>query len=553
MSSPSASTFLISPAGLAAWAYVPKVEMFLASLANVGSETDQKTVVGTMWVFKKWLWHKGQAPSVMWSREEHLWSWCIAQYMEHAGEAWLAPFEANFKVAAYMEPLVQMDLVHQEHMWAEAAKQRLVQLLAEQEQAFPWEQAAFMGTKMAEGQMAGFLAPEMSMAGVSTSGPSTDTKAVVEAVEAPPVELLEVAGEEVLAEEDADNEDNTPVTFKRSKAIGSSDPMPMASKRVSKLTTPSKCCLQKAEKVVPQYKPSTTTMFTNAQLCNLLVLCHYDVVLDANQPAGAAIPGIKGKKTVAAATRVTSAGLTMTPNLAGAQLLPFSVTAAMPSKGRTFSGLKSHECNKPSPHVQCNFKKVVLVRQAHKFVADQKELVTSGRKVTISAASLALPIAQESRIMGDEADKWPIKQSCSGTTSQTTSKAVTWHWEETPPVVQPNWSPMLPPCVTGQEFLWLGQALDYPVSTLCPAHDIDTAQEKAAVMAKVMQKDMCMAAAEMEGFWMQKKIMACSMDILERYQADCAEALEWQEANEVHLRQPYAALFLLLPGASTDP
>ncbi|KAG6870929.1 hypothetical protein C0992_012100, partial [Termitomyces sp. T32_za158] len=96
MSSPSASTSLVSPAVLAAWAFVPKLDMFLASIANVGTGADQKTVVGAMRVFKKWLWHKGQAAEVLWSRESELWEWCMARYVENAGAAWLAPFEANF-------------------------------------------------------------------------------------------------------------------------------------------------------------------------------------------------------------------------------------------------------------------------------------------------------------------------------------------------------------------------------------------------------------------------------------------------------------------------
>ncbi|KAG6871004.1 hypothetical protein C0992_011946 [Termitomyces sp. T32_za158] len=140
MSSPSASTSLISSAVLAAWAYVPKLDMFLASLANVGLGANQKMVVGTM-------------------KE-----WCMARYVENAGAGWLAPFEANFapapplideqltslladdgpftlwtelspdsKVAAYIKPLVQMDLAHQERQWAEAAAQSAAIMLAEQE------------------------------------------------------------------------------------------------------------------------------------------------------------------------------------------------------------------------------------------------------------------------------------------------------------------------------------------------------------------------------------------------------------------------------------
>ncbi|KAG6881226.1 hypothetical protein C0992_001566, partial [Termitomyces sp. T32_za158] len=96
MSSPSASTSLVSPAVLAARAFVPKLDMFLASLANVGMGADQKTVVGAMRVFEKWLWHKGQAAEVTWCWEHELQEWCMAQYMENVGAAWLAPFEANF-------------------------------------------------------------------------------------------------------------------------------------------------------------------------------------------------------------------------------------------------------------------------------------------------------------------------------------------------------------------------------------------------------------------------------------------------------------------------
>ncbi|KAG6880669.1 hypothetical protein C0992_003086, partial [Termitomyces sp. T32_za158] len=79
MSSPSTSTSLVSPAVLAARAYVPKLDMFLASLANVGPGADQKTVVGAMKVFEKWLWHKGQAVDVTWSRENELREWCMAR------------------------------------------------------------------------------------------------------------------------------------------------------------------------------------------------------------------------------------------------------------------------------------------------------------------------------------------------------------------------------------------------------------------------------------------------------------------------------------------
>ncbi|KAG6883870.1 hypothetical protein C0992_007576, partial [Termitomyces sp. T32_za158] len=118
--------------------------------------------------------------------------------------------------------------------------------------------------------------------------------------------------------------------------------------------------------------------------------------------------------------------------------------------------------------------------------------------------------------------------------------------------VQPNYAPLPIPCIDGQEFLWLGKALDYPISALRPAQYIEVAKEKAAGMAEVMQKDMRAAAVEMEGLQLRKRIMECSVDILERYQADCAEALEWWETNETHLQQFYATLFPLPPGASLD-
>ncbi|KAG6874828.1 hypothetical protein C0992_006396 [Termitomyces sp. T32_za158] len=119
--------------------------------------------------------------------------------------------------------------------------------------------------------------------------------------------------------------------------------------------------------------------------------------------------------------------------------------------------------------------------------------------------------------------------------------------------VQPNYAPLPIPRVNGQEFLWLGKALDYPISALRPAQYIEVAKEKAAGMAEVMRKDMRAAVVEMEGLQLHKRIMERSVDVLERYQANCAEALEWREAKETHLRQPYATLFPLPPGASLDP
>ncbi|KAG6883158.1 hypothetical protein C0992_009538, partial [Termitomyces sp. T32_za158] len=117
---------------------------------------------------------------------------------------------------------------------------------------------------------------------------------------------------------------------------------------------------------------------------------------------------------------------------------------------------------------------------------------------------------------------------------------------------QPNYTPLPTPRIDGQEFLWLRKVLDYPISALCPSKYIKVAKEKAAGMAEVMRKDMRAAAVEMEGLRLQKKIMERSVDILERYQANCTEAMEWREANKTHLQQPFVTLFPLPPGASLD-
>ncbi|KAG6893714.1 hypothetical protein C0992_008930, partial [Termitomyces sp. T32_za158] len=119
--------------------------------------------------------------------------------------------------------------------------------------------------------------------------------------------------------------------------------------------------------------------------------------------------------------------------------------------------------------------------------------------------------------------------------------------------VQPNYVPLPTPHVNSQEFIWLGKALDYPISALRPAEYIEAAKEKTEGITAVLRKDMRAAALEMEGLRLRKKIMECSVDILERYQADCAKALEWRQANEAHLQQPFTTLFPLPPGASLDP
>ncbi|KAG6895280.1 hypothetical protein C0992_002197 [Termitomyces sp. T32_za158] len=272
MSSPSTSTSLISPAVLAARAYVLKLDMFLASLANVSLGADQQMVVGAMRVFKKWLWHKGQAVEVTWSQEEEMREWCVAWYMENLGADWLTPFEANFspapltiaeqlaslladdgpfllwtelspdsKVAAYVKPLVQIDLVRQEPKWVEAAAQSAAVMLAEREAELLEERrvalAELLAKCMANAQAAGFL----------------------EAVEVDAAAAAEPADESEAPEDDdnADDEDEVLVTPKRVPTAGGSGRLPAVIKRASKSTTPSK---RRIQKVVPQYELPTATI-----------------------------------------------------------------------------------------------------------------------------------------------------------------------------------------------------------------------------------------------------------------------------------------------------
>ncbi|KAG6875882.1 hypothetical protein C0992_001926 [Termitomyces sp. T32_za158] len=684
MSSPSASTSLISSAVLAAQAYVPKLDMFLASLANVGLGADQKTVVSAMKVFKKWLWHKGQAAEVTWSREHELQEWCMARYMENAGAAWLVPFEANFapappsideqlaslladdgpftlwtelspnsKVAAYIEPLVQMDLARQECQWAEAATQSAAIMSAEREAELLEEQrvalAKFSAKRTADTRVAGFL--EAGEEGAASGGEAVEigeaaagsTVAAVEAATAEPADESEAPEND----DDADNEDDVLATPKRVPTTGGSGRSPVVIKRASKSTTPSK---RRTQKVVPQYEPPTATTFTDAQLRNLLVPHQDEVVLDNDRCAGENVPGVKGKKTVSLAARDNFKSLKGSCDKCWADNNPkccWYPTGAQPchrcdalKRACTISSRKFCECGKVNSHVQRNFEKAVLVWQVRAFVLEQRKLSLAGKAISISVSSLALPTAQELGYVVDvvdlvpptpkgkakatsmphkrrasaAGDEPPAKRSRSGTASRKVAKTVPCQ-EETPPMagpsrqivpvdlvepvlrpggvvlsnpesssetevpseheeeaelsdvseslsevpavphraVQPNYAPLPTPRVNGQEFTWLGKALDYPISALCPAEYIEAAKEKAEGITAVLRKDMRVVALEMERLRLRKKIMECSVDILERYQADCTEALEWQQANEAHLQQPFTTLFPLPPDASLDP
>ncbi|KAG6871440.1 hypothetical protein C0992_010952 [Termitomyces sp. T32_za158] len=120
-----------------------------------------------------------------------------------------------------------------------------------------------------------------------------------------------------------------------------------------------------------------------------------------------------------------------------------------------------------------------------------------------------------------------------------------------PLVMHPNWAPLPIPQVTGQEFLWLGRELHYPVSALRPRPDLEAYREQAAGMVAVISRDMHAANAEMAGLRMRRQVLGHSLDILERYQNDCTEALQWQDDNQVE-HTPPATFFPLPPGASLD-
>ncbi|KAG6871576.1 hypothetical protein C0992_010686 [Termitomyces sp. T32_za158] len=300
---------LVPPAVLAARAYVPKIDTFFSSLANVGPEADRRTIVGAMRVFEKWLGHRGKAPEVSWSREEELRAWCTARYAEHVGEAWLAPFEANFapappsledqladllgnegesleaasggltlwtelspdsKVDVYVRPLVELDLDWQAAIWAEAAEQRSVELTVEQEEILLRERAALIAQHTAKGRAAGILPP----ASEPVAGPSGVN--APEPVAAEPAKSAAVAegsdyegGSSNHSDEEEDNEEIIPQTPKRSKTVGSGSPLPTVEKRATKSVTPSK---RRADKIIPSYTPPADTTFSDTQLRNLLAL-----------------------------------------------------------------------------------------------------------------------------------------------------------------------------------------------------------------------------------------------------------------------------------------
>ncbi|KAG6884612.1 hypothetical protein C0992_006018 [Termitomyces sp. T32_za158] len=563
MSSPSASTLLVSPAVLAARAFVLKLDMFLASLANVSTGADQKMVVGAMKVFEKWLWYKGQVVDVTWSQENKLREWCMAQYVENAGAAWLASFEANFlwtelspdsKVTAYVKSLVQLDLARPEHTWVEAAAQSAAIMSAEQEAELLAERrvalADLSAKRMADAQSAGFL--EEVGVGAASGGDAVEMGEVVAEVEAAAAE--------------------------------------------------------------PAGGPPTATSFTDAQLRNLLVPCRDEVVLNANCQAGESVPGLKRKKTVSLTAQRDFKACTFSgrKSCEHGKVDPHVQCnfekAVLVRHAREFVVAQQTLATTGGTTLLSTASLALPTAQESGIAVDMaapKPATPKGKAKVVSS-----PCKQLASLSSDSR---PTKQSRSGMASRKRTKAAP-HQEETPPVagpsqqiipvdpiepvlrpgnvvlskpespsgaevpseheeeaelsdvseslsevpavplhvVQPNYAPLPIPRVDGQEFLWLGKTLDYPISALRPSSYIEAAREKAEGMAEVMRKDMRAAAAEMEGLRLQKKIMERSVNILERYQANCVEALEWREANEAYLQQPFVTLFPLLPGASLN-
>ncbi|KAG6879174.1 hypothetical protein C0992_004639 [Termitomyces sp. T32_za158] len=256
MSSPSASTSFVSPAVLAAWSYVLKLDMFLASIVDVSPDADQWMVVGTMRVFEKWLWHKVANPGWFEDPAPPSIDEQLASLLADDGPFTLwTELSPDSKVAAYVKPLVQMKLACQEHKWAEAAAQSMAVMSAEREAELleEWRVvlAELMARRMANARAAGFL--EAKTVGVETGGEAVETGETVlqgaaaakpEAAEELVVPVVEVVAAEKSADEsatqdnkEADNEDEAPVTPKTVLTIGSSSPLPAVVKRASKSTT----------------------------------------------------------------------------------------------------------------------------------------------------------------------------------------------------------------------------------------------------------------------------------------------------------------------------
>ncbi|KAG6881530.1 hypothetical protein C0992_000887, partial [Termitomyces sp. T32_za158] len=163
-----------------------------------------------------------------------------------------AELSPDSKVAAYVEPLVQMDLARQERQWAEAAAQSAAIMSAEREAELMEERrvalAALSAKRTAEAQAAGFL--EKGEAVAASGGEAVETgEAAAGSVTAEPAEESEAPEND----DEADDEDEVPVTPKRVPTAGGSGRLPAVIKRASKSTTPSK---RRTQKTAPQYEVS---------------------------------------------------------------------------------------------------------------------------------------------------------------------------------------------------------------------------------------------------------------------------------------------------------
>ncbi|KAG6884173.1 hypothetical protein C0992_006823, partial [Termitomyces sp. T32_za158] len=481
------------------------------------------------------------------------------------------------KVAAYVKLLVQMDLARQDRKWVEAAAQSAAIMSAEREAELLAEQrvalADLSAKHMADAWVAGFL----EMVGAEAGG---DVVGTGEAAAGLAVPVVEVAATEPVDEsevpEDNDNADDEDKTPNANRQAEESVPGLKGKKTVS-LTARRDFKLQKGScnKCWADNDPEGCWYHTGTQPCYrcdaLKRACTFSGRKSCER--GKVDPHMQRNFEKAVLVRHARAFVVTQWELATA--------------GGTTS---------------LNVASLALPTSQE-----------SGIAVDVAASEPATPKGKAKAVSSPckwlaslSSDSRPAKQSRSGTASQKGAKVVPCQ-EETPPVAGPSLqiipvnpikpvlcpggvvlsNPELPSGVKVQSdheeaaessdssesssevLVVLRRAVSQVLSLTalhlmtegiglsdfcpCPAEYIEAAKEKAEGMTVVLRKDMRAAALEMEGLRLRKRIMEHSVDILERYQADCTEALEWRQANEAHLQEPFATLFPLLPGASLDP
>ncbi|KAG6895345.1 hypothetical protein C0992_001741, partial [Termitomyces sp. T32_za158] len=152
---------------------------------------------------------------------------------------------------------------------------------------------------------------------------------------------------------------------------------------------------QRADVKAPLYKVPKQTIFSDNELCELLVSQRKEAKLDLGMAAGVVIDEAKGKTTVAPAQQRTY------KRLKG-------------MKPCTYDGLKSQERGKADKAIERIFQKAILVWRAHDFVEVQWVVKAAGRAPVISDLSLALPMGQGRELVStaaEEAVKAPPSQS----------------------------------------------------------------------------------------------------------------------------------------------